>query len=117
MPGRLPESEAGVHDDAVLGKPGRNALANPLPQEFPDIRDHVASVVRPVRELQGFTKVHLEPGAERTVAFMLGPRDLGFYNRDMQWVVEPGVFAVWVAPSSTDGVEVPKPIRPPSSVR
>ncbi len=69
------------------------------------IRDHVASVVRPVRELQGFTKVHLEPGAERTVAFTLGPRDLGFYNRDMQWVVEPGVFSVWVAPSSTDGVE------------
>ncbi len=69
------------------------------------IRDHVASVVRPVRELQGFTKVYLEPGAERTVAFTLGPRDLGFFNRDMQWVVEPGVFAVWVAPSSTDGVE------------
>ena len=41
VPGRLAESDAGVHDDAVLAKPGRSALAHPLRQEIPDLRDHV----------------------------------------------------------------------------
>jgi beta-glucosidase len=69
------------------------------------IRDRVASVVRPIRELRGFTKVFLEPGETRTVAFEVGPRDLGFYNQDMQWVVEPGAFSVWVGWNSADGLE------------
>jgi beta-glucosidase len=69
------------------------------------IRDPVASVVRPVRELQGFRKVYLEPGEERVVTFTLGPADLGFFDRDMQWVVEPGAFSVWVGPSSVEGLE------------
>lgn len=69
------------------------------------IRDQVASVVRPVKELEGFTKIALGPGERQTVRFTLGPRELGFYNQDMQWVVEPGVFTVWVGWSSAEGVE------------
>jgi beta-glucosidase len=69
------------------------------------IRDRVASVVRPVKELEGFTKISLEPGERQTVRFTLGPRELGFYNRDMQWVVEPGVFTVWIGWSSAEGLE------------
>jgi beta-glucosidase len=67
------------------------------------IRDLVASVVRPVKELKGFTKVYLEPGERESVRFTLGPHDLGFYNQDMQWVVEPGVFQVWIGWSSEEG--------------
>ena len=69
------------------------------------LRDLVASVVRPVRELKGFTKVSLQPGERRTVRFTLGPRDLGFYNQDMEWVVEPGVFHVWIGWNSDEGLE------------
>jgi beta-glucosidase len=69
------------------------------------IRDLVASVVRPVKELKGFTKVELEPGEQQTVRFTLGPQQLGFYNQDMQWVVEPGVFEVWIGWSSEEGLE------------
>jgi len=69
------------------------------------IRDPVASVVRPVKELKGFTKISLEPGASQTVRFTLGPGELGFYNQEMQWVVEPGDFNVWVGPSSVEGLE------------
>ena len=69
------------------------------------VRDLVASVVRPVKELKGFTKISLEPGARQTVRFTLGPRDLGLYNQDMRWVVEPGVFQVWIGPSSEEGLE------------
>lgn len=69
------------------------------------IRDPVASVVRPVRELQGFSKILLEPGQQQTVRFTLGPDELGFYNQDMEWVVEPGAFMVWVGWSSDEGLE------------
>lgn len=69
------------------------------------VRDPVASVVRPVKELAGFTKVRLAPGEERTVQFTLGPRALGFYDQHMRWVVEPGVFHVWIGWSSAEGLE------------
>ncbi|NIM50743.1 MAG: glycosyl hydrolase [Gemmatimonadales bacterium] len=69
------------------------------------VRDLVASVVRPVKELEGFTKVFLEPGEAQTVQFTLGPGELGFYDRDMQWVVEPGDFKVWIGWSSDEGLE------------
>jgi beta-glucosidase len=69
------------------------------------IRDLVASVVRPVKELKGFTKIHLEPGEQQTVRFSLRPHDLGFFDQEMSWVVEPGVFKVWVGWSSDEGLE------------
>jgi beta-glucosidase len=69
------------------------------------IRDLVASVVRPVKELAGFTKVYLEPGDQTTVRFTLGPEELGFYDQKMQWVVEPGLFSVWIGPNSDEGLE------------
>jgi len=69
------------------------------------IRDLVASVVRPVKELKGFTKVYLEPGEQQTVQFALRPLELGFFDQDMLWVVEPGVFNVWVGWSSDEGLE------------
>jgi beta-glucosidase len=69
------------------------------------IRDLVASVVRPVKELKGFTKIFLEPGQQQTVRFTLGPSELGFYNQDMQRVVEPGAFGLWVGWSSDAGLE------------
>jgi beta-glucosidase len=64
------------------------------------IRDKVASVTRPVRELKGFERVSLEPGQQRQLAFALGPKELGFYDRTMKWVVEPGEFEVYVGNSS-----------------
>lgn len=64
------------------------------------LRDKVASVTRPVRELKGFERVSLQPGERRQVTFRLTPRELGFYNRQMKWVVEPGEFQVWVGNSS-----------------
>lgn len=65
------------------------------------VRDDVASVTRPVRELRGFQRVELEPGQSRTVTFALGPDDLAFYGLDMKRAVEPGTFTVFVGGSST----------------
>lgn len=64
------------------------------------IRDRVASRVRPVRELRGFERVELKPGESREVTFDLGPRDLGFYDQKVEFVVEPGMFDVWVGTDS-----------------
>ena len=68
------------------------------------IRDRVASLARPVKELKGFDKVNLEPGQQRTVSLTLGPEELGMYDRDMQFVVEPGIFDVWVGWNSNEGL-------------
>ena len=64
------------------------------------LRDKVSSVTRPVRELRGFERVSLEPGQKRTVTFQLGPKELGFYDRQLHWVVEPGEFELFVGNSS-----------------
>jgi len=66
------------------------------------VRDEVASVTRPVRELRGFERITLEPGQSRTVSFTLEPDDLAFFDQRMQRVVEPGFFTVWVGASSAD---------------
>jgi beta-glucosidase len=66
------------------------------------IRDSVASVTRPVKELKGFERVTLRAGEKRRVEFTLTPQELGFYNREMKFVVEPGEFKVMVGNSSAD---------------
>jgi beta-glucosidase len=69
------------------------------------IQDVASTVTRPVRELKGFTRVSLEPGALREVEFVLTSAELGMYDRNMRFVVEPGVFKVWVGNSSEGGLE------------
>ena len=66
------------------------------------VRDDVASVTRPIRELRGFERITLEPGQSRTVSFTLQTDDLAFYDQRMERVVEPGAFTVWVGASSGD---------------
>ena len=67
------------------------------------VRDLVASVTRPVRELKGFQRIRLKPGESREVTFQLQPGDLAFYGRDMVPVTEPGEFQLWLGgDSNTD---------------
>ncbi|WP_339681626.1 beta-glucosidase BglX [uncultured Hyphomonas sp.] len=65
------------------------------------IRDRAASVVRPVRELKGFQKILLQPGELKVLRFSLGPDELGFYNGDGEFLVEPGMFDIFVGGVST----------------
>jgi beta-glucosidase len=69
------------------------------------IRDVAASVTRPVKELKGFERITLRPAEKRRVQFTLAPEQLGFYNREMRFVVEPGEFKVFVGTSSVGGLE------------
>jgi beta-glucosidase len=65
-------------------------------------RDIVSSVTTYEKNLRGFERVHLKPGETRTVTFMLQPKDLALWNRDMKFVVEPGKFRVMIGSSSED---------------
>ncbi len=66
------------------------------------IRDVVSSVTRPVKELKGFQKVHLEPGETKTVKIAIDPDLLAFYDINMNYVVEPGEFEIMLGTSSQD---------------
>jgi beta-glucosidase len=62
----------------------------------------LSSMARPVLELRGFRRIHLEPGEEQEVAFTLGPEELRMLDREATWRVEPGQVRVLVGASSRD---------------
>jgi len=69
------------------------------------VRDEVASVTRPVRELKAFQRVQLVAGESRTIELRVAVRDLAFWGPSRTWVVEPGTFRVYVGPNSAEGLE------------
>ncbi len=66
------------------------------------VRDLVASMSRPVKELKHFERVELQPGETKTVSFTITPADLSFYNSNLEFVLEPGEFDIMVGPSSAE---------------
>lgn len=66
------------------------------------IRDLVASVTRPVKELKAFEKVFIKAGETKTVSFFLSNKDLSFYKSDLSFGSEPGKFQVFVGTNSRD---------------
>ncbi len=68
------------------------------------IRDRVASISRPVRELKGFEKISLKPGQRKTVRFKLTEEQLGFYDGRGAFRLEPGAYDVFVGGSSAAGL-------------
>ena len=66
------------------------------------IRDLVASITRPVKELKGFEKIALNPGESKTVTFTITPELLKFYNSDLKFVCELGDFEIMIGSSSKD---------------
>ena len=69
------------------------------------LRDMLASTTRPVRELKGFKKLHLEAGESKTVEFVIKAEDMAFCRKDMTFAQEPGEFTVWVGDSSDATLE------------
>jgi beta-glucosidase len=69
------------------------------------IRDLVASLTRPVKELKAFQRVKLAARETKTLAFDVPAASLGFHGRDNRYVVEPGAFRLWVGGDSASGLE------------
>ena len=66
------------------------------------VREVLASVARPVMQLEGFTRIRLAPREEREVTFTLGPRERSMLNERRRWVVESGTMRILVGASSND---------------
>ncbi len=69
------------------------------------IRDHVAKVTRPVKELKAFEKVMITAGESKTIDFNLTEADLSYYDNRGHLVFEPGAFSVFVGGSSQTVLE------------
>jgi len=65
-------------------------------------QDKVSSVTVYEKQLRGFERIHLEPGEQKTIRFMLVPEDLALIDKEMDRVVEPGVFKIMIGSSSAD---------------
>ncbi|WP_262480868.1 fibronectin type III-like domain-contianing protein [Algibacter lectus] len=66
------------------------------------IRDELASVSRPIKELKGFKRITLNPGDSQNVTFKLDPEALSMLDKDMKRLVEAGDFRIMVGASSKD---------------
>jgi beta-glucosidase len=64
------------------------------------IRDNVASLVRPMKELKAFEKVFLKPGESKVIRFTIDRDKLSFYNDKLEWKAEPGTFTLMIGTSS-----------------
>lgn len=69
------------------------------------VRDVTGSLVRPVKELKGFQKVRLSPGEAKKVLLSVEKKDLGFYNDEMEYLLEDGEFIFYVGGNSRDCME------------
>lgn len=69
------------------------------------IHDVAASLARPVKELKGFELIELKKGETKTVTLTLTDKELGFFDNDGNYLVEPGTFKIMVGGSSDKGLE------------
>jgi beta-glucosidase len=66
------------------------------------LKDRVASIVRPVKELKDFRKIKLDPGESKTLTFTIDNEKLSFYHNDLELRSETGEFDVMIGSSSED---------------
>ncbi len=69
------------------------------------LHDVAASLARPIKELKGFELIELKKGETKTVTLTLTEKELGFYDNDGNYLVEPGTFKIMVGGSSDKGLE------------
>jgi beta-glucosidase len=69
------------------------------------IRDMVATVTQPVKELKKFQKVYLKKGESKEISFTLNTDELKYVNSDLKWVYDPGAFKIFVGGNSRDVVQ------------
>jgi beta-glucosidase len=68
------------------------------------VHENNTAILQPVRKLEGFERITLEPGQSRTVHFTLAASNLGYYDNDGRYVLQGGPFDVWVSDSSWGGL-------------
>jgi beta-glucosidase len=77
------------------------------------IHQRYGSASRPVRQLEGFRRLALQPGETKTLTFPLGRNELQFWDpQTKQWVVEPSEFDVWAGEDSQASLHADFAITP-----
>jgi len=71
-----------------------------VPQLY--LHQSVSSIVRPMKELEDFSRITLAPGEKKTVSFTLKPDQMAIWNEKMKRVIEKGKFEVMIGASSDD---------------
>ena len=66
------------------------------------IRDLVAQRVSPVKQLKAFEKIKLDPGESKKISFIIPYQELGYYNNEMEYIVEEGTFEIFIGKNSDD---------------
>mgnify|MGYP003646201444 CR=1 FL=1 len=66
------------------------------------LRDLVGSITRPIKELKGFEKIHLEPGTSKTVTFTIDEKLIAYFTKNKKWEAEPGDFDLYIGANSVD---------------
>lgn len=79
------------------------------------LRDLVSSAPRPILELKAFSRVTLAPGERRSVSLNLAPDAFAFWDADMRWAAEPGVFRIFAGPDSGSLKSVDITLGPPAT--
>ena len=69
------------------------------------VHDKAASMIRPVKELKAFEKVLIKSGETKTIELTVPVSSLGFYNIDMDYVVESGDFDIYVEKNADSGLK------------
>jgi beta-glucosidase len=59
-------------------------------------------VARPVMELKGFQRIHLNAGESKEVSFTIAPEMLSMLDKDLKTIIEPGDFRIMIGASSRD---------------
>ncbi|MBP3878305.1 MAG: glycoside hydrolase family 3 C-terminal domain-containing protein [Lachnospiraceae bacterium] len=66
------------------------------------MQDVTASLVRPVRELKGYERVHLSAGETKEVLFALPKKEMGFWDNEGKYRLEDGLFRIYAGGNSRD---------------
>lgn len=66
------------------------------------IRKRFSKLTRPIKELKGFARVNLNVGEKKNVTIELTPEELSFYDENLEFVVEPGIYDLMIGTSSED---------------
>jgi beta-glucosidase len=69
------------------------------------LRDLIASVTRPVKELKGFELVEIKAGQTKTISFTINEKTIEFYTAKNKWEAEPGDFKLFIGGSSYTSLE------------
>lgn len=96
---KVRETEDALHVSVLLKNTGNREGTETVQLYMQDV---TASLVRPVKELKGFVRIELAAGEEKRAELLLKKKEMGFYNNQGDYVLEDGLFRIYVGGNSRE---------------